>query len=299
MLISLLQNSEETRNYWIKISIMITEQNNDSELSEATGVEVSETTADTESNQDSEQVLDDNVSDETLSDEISGVVNETEVKKPQGDGGAKEDFLRKDESVRLDFQLLKSEGKGNLQALSELKESKVYPESIINRLKKLVINGSLDAPEEREDSEKDRFSKWQADEMIKSEKKEAIKWYPEFIKELGINSGTNSVAINSRKNLIKEANDLYNQTIPEKRNFKRSLQLASAHLGLNNSIKNKEAIRKAVRTKNTSVSSAGTPQKMTKNSYTKQELADILSKDKERGLKIIRLQRLKKLKLTD
>lgn len=240
-------------------------------------------------------------SPDDLLSEAQGASKEEKPDAKPVDDKAKADFQQKDESVRLDAQLLKSEGKSNLEIIAELKDSGLHSEAQINRLKKLMATGKLEetATEEEPESEKDRFRKWQAEENTAKEKDSSLKWFAEsYAKELGINAKTNSVAIETRKKLLAKANTIYSQTSPEHRNFKDSLETAAAVLGLNNKAKTKEAIKKAVKTARTSVNSdTGEPQKITKTTYTVSEFSALKKSNPEKAKSVMRQAIDKKIKI--
>lgn len=256
-----------------------------------------------------EQKTEEASADDLLS-EAEGLLRAEKLAEPTKpiDKKAQADFQLRDESVRLDAQLLQQAGKSNIEIVQELTESGLYPADQINRLKKLMATGgSLEVSQDagdmsvETDTERDKFNKWHAEENLKNERETSIQWFTKtYAKELGINAKTNSVAIESRKKLLNTANTLYNQTSLEHRDFKKSLQLAAASLGLTNKVKTQEAIKKAVKTLKTKVDpDTGEPQKTTKSSYTFTELAEIIKKDKKEGKRILRLQREGKIKLTN
>lgn len=118
------------------------------------------------------------------------------------DTKAKDDFQRRDESIRSDALLLRSEGKSNLEIIKELKESGLYPEDQLNRLKKHMASGSLEEskPQEEPENKEQEFEKWYQQKEAGKEKEASLKWFTEsHAKELGINAKTNAVAIESRK----------------------------------------------------------------------------------------------------
>lgn len=252
----------------------------------------------TEATKSSEQSEDTTI--EELQNEVNQQFEPTEEKVV--DTKARDSFLQRDESLKLDAQLLKAEGKGNIEIVRSMQESGLYQADQINRLKKLMVGGNLfdkSEPDTDKESEKDRFERWTSEKNQSNEKNQSIKWFSEeYAKELGINS-KNAVAIESRKQLLRKATEIYNQTTSKFRNFKNSLQLASAYLGLNNKELTASKIKKAVRTANTSVANSGTPQKTFQTVYTQKQMADILEKDPQRGRELIELQMDGKVKLID
>lgn len=257
-----------------------------------------ETTTDAPESDDSNGEQEEEASAADLLSEAQELIEDKAKPKEEK---TRDNFLKEEESIKNDALLLRSEGKTNMDIIRELRDSGTYREDQINRLKKLMVNGQLDTQgtEEEDDFDK-KYNARRQQEKQSEERSSAIDWFTSsYAKELGINSKNNAVAIESRKKLIAEANIIYNQTIPEHKNFKRSLQLAASHLGLTDKVKIQEALKRSSSVAKTYVPDTGTPQKTEKLNYKYSEIAKIRARDPKEAQAIMKKARSGKVKLVD